>query len=94
VIIIFYYQSDLVSNIIYSEKFQVVTTEEPMSHYEEEKDSDSDSDSDSDEHDIMAANNDERINIDDAYAHHKLPIQSESETIFRNQNCSKNLELI
>jgi hypothetical protein len=94
VFIIFYYQSDLVSNLIYSENFKVVTAE-PMSNYQDDSDSESDSEeSDSYEHDIVAANKDERIKIDDAYAHHKLPIQSESETIFRNQHCSKNLELI
>ena len=87
VFIIFYYQSDLVSNIIYSENFQLLepavngepaVTVEPMSEYVS----------------IIPATNNELIDIDNAYSNHKLPIQSESETIFRNQHCSANLELI
>ena len=95
VFIIFYYQSDLVSNIIYSENFQILeplVDVEPLVKLVDVKEPPLvEPMSEYVSKNIIPATNNELIN---AYSKHKLPIQSESETIFRNQHCSANLELI
>ena len=85
-IVIFYYQSDYIHNIIQSENFQTI---EPMI---EQRNPTMTSSSISE--DIVTTSSKQFIDINDAYDTKKLPIQSESETIFRNQHCNADLELV
>jgi hypothetical protein len=85
-IVIFYYQSDYIHNIIQSENSQTI---EPMI---EQRNPTMTSSSISE--DIVTTSSKQFIDINDAYDTKKLPIQSESETIFRNQHCNADLELV
>ena len=118
-IIIFYYQSDYVYNIIQSENFQpsisleedghlyLDLNDEPMIESMENEEEPMENEENDREpmvsqiNDTMtsASSNTDNIKmdylkIDDAYSTKKIPIQSEAETIFRNQKCNPNLELV
>lgn len=86
--VIMYYQSDYISSIIQSENFQVKEFMIPQRNpvY---------SDSSLGEDKINSNKIDELLlDFNKAYSRDKLPIQSESETIFRNQKCNDKLELV
>lgn len=86
-LVIFYYQSDYIQNIIQSEHFTSFV--EPMIEQQNPTMTSSFI-----SEDIVIVPSKQLTNINDAYHAKKLPIQSESETIFRNQHCNANLELV
>jgi hypothetical protein len=83
-LIIFYYQSDYVYNIIQSENFQPSFSLEENNYVEQMVGEIND----------VCFSKDDYLNLEDAYSAEKLPIQSEAETIFRNQKCNPDLELV
>ena len=83
-LIIFYYQSDYVYNIIQSENFQPSFSLEENNYVEPMVGEIYD----------VSFSKDDYLNLEDAYSAEKLPIQSEAETIFRNQKCNPDLELV
>ena len=90
--VILYYQSDYIHNVILSENFQ------PQKPFKESMVSQINQvfTSASTLEDIVDTKKIENIGIElnKAYSKEKIPIQSESETIFRNQQCNEKLELI
>ena len=89
-LIIFYYQCDYIDNIIQSENFQPKTRESMV----EQRNSVMTSSSISEDK-LVSSNIDDLLEVNKAYnANKKLPIQSESKAIFRNQQCNPNLELV
>jgi len=96
--VIFYYQSDYIYSIIQCENFQpqpqdnhTPTTKENMIPQRNPVYTDS-----SLSEDKISSNKIDELLLDfkKAYSSQKLPIQSESETIFRNQKCNERLELV
>jgi hypothetical protein len=91
--VIFYYQSDYLYNVIQSENFQ------PPSLQNKKETMISQINpvftSSSTLENIVENNKIENtgLELNKAYSKEKIPIQSESETIFRNQQCNENLEL-
>lgn len=92
-LIVFYYQSDYVYNIIQSENFQPSISLEEDGHLYLDL-----NEKMVNKEPMVNSNTDniktDYLKVDDAYSKQKLPIQSEAETIFRNQKCNPNLELV
>ena len=94
--VIFYYQSDYIYSIIQSENFQI-QEKESFQIKENMIPQINPVYADSMSEDKINSNKIDELLLDfkKAYSNiEKLPIQSESETIFRNQKCNENLELV
>ena len=107
--VIFYYQSDYIYSIIQSENFQPKEIKEQKENFQpkEQKENFQSkenmipqrnsvyTDSSLGEYKINSDKIDELLlDFNKAYSGEKLPIQSESETIFRKQKCNDKLELV
>lgn len=95
--VIFYYQSDYVSNIVQCENFQppvIVVSDKITENMVEKQNYPYTSASTPEEKISYDPMNPPLLDIHQAYSGEKIPIQSESETIFRNQQCNSKLELI
>lgn len=92
--IIFYYQSDYVYNIIVCENFQPPSTTDKVKESMVEQRNSVFTSSSYNNDDKIPYNKVEQplLDVNKAYSGEKLPIQSESETIFRNQQCNSDLE--
>jgi len=86
---IFYYQCDYIHNITQSENFQPKTRENMIDQRNSVMTSSSIS-----EDKLVSSNIDDLLEVNKAYTNEKLPIQSESKVIFRNQQCNPDLELV
>jgi hypothetical protein len=96
--VIFYYQSDYIYSIIQCENFQPKEKENFQTKEIKENMIPQINSvyADSISEDKINSNKIDELLLDfkKAYSKEKLPIQSESETIFRNQRCNENLELV
>ena len=101
--VIFYYQSDYIYSIIQSENFQPKEIKEQKENFQPKEQKENMipqrnsvyTDSSLGEYKINSDKIDELLlDFNKAYSGEKLPIQSESETIFRKQKCNDKLELV
>lgn len=83
---VFYYQSDFVTNTLYAESLEPMVNP-PQQVYT------SCTTSTTSENKINSFVHKTLLDINKAYSREKIPIQSESETVFRNQHCNADLEL-
>ena len=101
--VILYYQSDYIYSIIQSENFQPKEIKEQKENFQPKEQKENMipqrnsvyTDSSLGEYKINSDKIDELLlDFNKAYSGEKLPIQSESETIFRKQKCNDKLELV
>jgi hypothetical protein len=93
-LVIFYYQSDYIYNVIQYENFQPSQMQIQIPYLNDDIKESMISQINSTTIDNHKIENIGLLELNKAYSKEKLPIQSESETIFRNQHCNENLELI
>lgn len=94
--VIFYYQSDYLYNVIQSENFQPPSLQNKTDKIETMISQINPVFTSSSTLENIVENNkieNTGLELNKAYSKEKIPIQSESETIFRNQQCNENLEL-